>query len=77
MGLLPEVQLAACIYDAKRKKIVLYYVGDVGEKELAASLTAKLPRYMLPNKVIKLEEMPLTANKKTDRAALKKAYEGG
>ncbi len=77
VGLLPEVQLAACIYDAKRKKIVLYYVGDVGEKELAASLTAKLPRYMLPNKVIKLEEMPLTANKKTDRAALKKAYEGG
>jgi len=77
VGLLPEVKMTACIYDAKRKKIELYYVGDLPEKELAAALETKLPRYMLPNKVVKLEEMPLTANKKIDRAALKKAYGGG
>jgi len=77
VGLLPEIKMTACIYDAKRKKIVLYYVGDLSEKDLAAAAETKLPRYMLPNKVVKLEEMPLTANKKIDRAALKKAYEGG
>jgi len=77
VGLLPGVGLTACIYDAKRKKIVLYYTGDLPEKDLAAALETKLPRYMLPNKVLKLEEMPLTANKKIDRAALKKAYAGG
>jgi len=74
-GLLPGVQMSACIYDEKRKKIVLYFVGELSEKELTAALEPRLPRYMLPNKVIKLEEMPLTANKKIDRTALKKAYE--
>lgn len=77
VGLLPGIQMTACIYDSKRKKIVLYFVGDFSEKELAAAMETKLPRYMLPNKVVKLEEMPLTANKKIDRAALKEAYESG
>ncbi len=77
VSLLPEIQMAACIYDAKKKKIVLYYVGDIAEAELTAALEPKLPRYMLPNKVFKLAEMPLTANKKIDRPALKKAYENG
>lgn len=77
VGLLPAVKMTACIYDAKRKKIVLYYVGDVPEKELAAVMEANLPRYMQPNKVVKLEEMPLTANRKIDRAALRRAYENG
>lgn len=77
VGLLPEVKMAACVYDAKRKKIVLYYVGGLTEKELSAAVEAKLPRYMQPNKVVRLEEMPLTANRKIDRAALRKAYGNG
>ena len=47
------------------------------EKELAATLKTKLPRYMLPNKIIKLEQMPFTANGKIDRVTLKKWYEEG
>ena len=39
------------------------------------SLKEKLARYMLPNKVEKLEKMPLTANGKLDRTALKKYYQ--
>ena len=34
-------------------------------------LKDKLPRYMLPNRVKKLETMPLTANGKLDRVTLK------
>ena len=35
------------------------------------ALKKKLPRYMIPNNVYALEQMPLTANGKTDRVKLK------
>ena len=54
---------------------MLYYVGDMPLKELVTVLREKLPRYMIPNKVIQLETMPLTANGKLDRVTLKKMFE--
>ncbi len=65
------IKLAACVYDDKRGKILLYYVGDMTEKQLMAEIKSKLPRYMRPNRMIKLEEMPFTANGKIDRVTLK------
>ena len=41
---------------------------------LTAFLKEKLPRYMLPNKMERLERMPLTPNGKVDRVKLKDAY---
>lgn len=75
VGMLAGVHMTACIYDAKRVKIVLYYVGDISEKELTEALKSRLPRYMLPNKLIRLEQMPFTANGKIDRVTLKNMYE--
>ena len=54
---------------------MLYFVGDMEGKALAAALRDKLPRYMLPNIVNKLGTMPLTPNGKLDRVLLKKKYE--
>lgn len=48
-------------------QIVLYYVGEAQEKELAVLLKERLPRYMIPNHIRKLEQMPFTANGKVDR----------
>lgn len=64
------VRLSGCIYDQTKGKIVLYYVGTVEERELATALREKLPRYMIPNRMIRLEQMPLTANGKIDRVTL-------
>ncbi|MCM1045227.1 MAG: amino acid adenylation domain-containing protein [Candidatus Gastranaerophilales bacterium] len=75
VDMLPGIRMAACIYDTERSKIILYYVGDPSEKELVSALRSKLPRYMLPNRTIRLEEMPFTANGKIDRVTLKKRYE--
>ncbi len=75
VGMLSGVHMTACIYDTKRVKIVLYYVGDISEKELTEALKGRLPRYMLPNKMIRLEQMPFTANGKIDRVTLKNMYE--
>lgn len=72
VNMLPGIKLSACIYDMQKGKIVLYYVGDVTEKEVVLAMKTKLPRYMLPNKTVRLENMPFTANGKIDRVALKK-----
>lgn len=65
------VNIAACIYDDEKGKIVLYYLGDITEKELTQAVRARLPRYMLPNRTVRLDEMPFTANGKIDRIKLK------
>lgn len=62
---------ACCIYDKEKEKIVLFYVGEKDKKEVKGILKDKLPRYMLPNKIIQLDEMPLTPNGKIDRNLLK------
>lgn len=75
VDMMDEVKMAGCIYDNIKKKIVLFYVGDIDEKNMALSLKEKLPRYMVPNSIRRLEAMPLTSNGKLDRNGLKKMYE--
>ncbi len=70
-----EVKLSGCIYDNKKGKIVLYYVGEIEAGELTTILRNKLPRYMIPNYVERLETMPLTPNGKINRVFLKEKYE--
>lgn len=74
-NMIDAVQMAACIYDKAKGKIVLFFVGSCNEKDLTAALKERLPRYMLPNKLIRLENMPLTANGKLNRIELKNRYE--
>lgn len=64
------IERACCLYDARRKKLTLYYLGDVEKKTLVAALEESLPSFMLPNKTIPVNTMPLTKNGKIDRRAL-------
>ncbi len=70
VGRLEEIKLCACTYDRDRDKIVLHFVGDIDKKTLIEKLKELLPRYMLPGRVISLDEMPFTANGKIDRKKL-------
>lgn len=74
VNLLDEIKMTGCIYDREKNKIVLFYVGDLDERGLVAALKEKLPRYMIPNRIIRLEQMPLTLNGKLDRVALGEMY---
>ena len=65
------VSAACCTFDPEKKKIALYYVGDMEPPVLAAHLKEKLPRYMLPNTLRRLDKMPTTPNGKIDRNFLK------
>lgn len=68
---LEGVEMNCCIYDSSKLKIVLFYVGDIESEEVMKRLKLLLPEYMLPNKRIKLDKMPMNLNGKIDRAYLK------
>ena len=70
-----SVKTACCIFDNVKKKIILFYVGVVTPAEMTAYIKEKLPRYMVPNVVRQLDEMPFTPNGKIDRNGLKMMYE--
>ncbi len=65
-----DVSRACCLYDAEHKQILLFYTGDMEEKQMLPHLLTYLPRYMLPAVCKRLERFPLTPNGKIDRKAL-------
>ena len=71
----PDVRSACCIFDNVKKKIVLYYTGEITLAELNNYIKSKLPRYMIPNVTRQLDTLPLTPNGKIDRNKLKTLYE--
>ena len=69
------VKTACCIFDNVKKKIILFYAGDVTPADMTTYIKEKLPRYMVPNVARQLEEMPFTPNGKIARNGLKMMYE--
>lgn len=68
------IKSCCCIYVKEKEKIVLFYVGDMEKKELTKGLKDRLPRYMLPNAIMQVEQMPLTLNGKMDRIKMEEIY---
>ncbi len=56
----------------EKKHIVSYYTlnSAISEDDLYEFLKTKLPNYMLPAKIVKLDALPLTINGKVDKKAL-------
>ncbi len=51
--------------------LVAFYTGEAArEAEIAQQLAAQLPSYMVPGRILHVEEFPLTSHGKVDRAAL-------
>lgn len=68
---LEEIALCCCLYDEKRQKIVLFIEEQLDKAYINERIARLVPEYMLPNKVITLETMPINANGKIDRVKLK------
>ena len=66
-----SITRACCIYDQTKKRILLFYTGNREGKELLTELRDVLPPFMLPNKLMNLDKMPMTKNGKIDRNQLK------
>lgn len=66
-----EISMNCCLYDDEKDKIVVFVEEEITLSELNEKLKALIPEYMLPNKIVKLEKMPLNGNGKIDRVKLK------
>lgn len=67
---------AACVFDSALDRIVLFYTSDSHEDiDIINSVKNKIPVYMFPEVIIRLEGMPYSLNGKIDRTELKKIYE--
>lgn len=65
-----QVAVVACEFDNYKRLIAYFSGGNKQESDIKNHLINKLPRYMIPDVFIFLEEFPLTANGKIDRKTL-------
>ena len=71
----PAVSVSAAALrddDGKEKQLLAYIVAqsDPSPRDLQEFLLERLPGYMVPSAFVRLDNLPLTANGKVDRAAL-------
>ncbi len=64
------VTRAFCVYDERKSRLRLFYEGEAEEKDLLAKAKSKLPFYMHPSSVYKMDEIPLSKHGKVDRKKL-------
>ncbi|HEX8393776.1 MAG TPA: non-ribosomal peptide synthase/polyketide synthase [Longimicrobium sp.] len=62
---------------AGENRLVAYVAGEVDEAALRAHCAARLPTYMVPQAIVLLDALPLTANGKVDHRALPLPGAGG
>jgi amino acid adenylation domain-containing protein len=66
-----EISMNCCLYDEKRSKIVLFIAEKLELDYVNEKISHLVPEYMLPNRLIKVDRMPMNANGKIDRVKLK------
>ena len=72
LGLLEGLTRACCVFQEEKNRIVAFYTGTAEPRELRRALKEKVPVYMVPNKFIRLDSLPLNKNGKIDRARIRK-----
>ncbi len=70
-GSIDGVERCCCLYDEPNKKIVLFCQTALDAAKIKELLRTKISKYMLPEKVIVMDHIPINANGKTDRQYLK------
>jgi D-alanine--poly(phosphoribitol) ligase subunit 1 len=70
--------VAAVVVDVTGGQAVAAFVSGAARtpSEIRERLRVLVPPYMLPRRVVELEALPLSANGKVDRAALRALLEG-
>ena len=77
---LDEIELAAAsfgitecaaLYQEEKELLWLFYAGDMSVRDVAVDLRKKLPGFMVPRKIKKLDALPVLPNGKTDIRSLR------
>lgn len=73
-GALEEINRCCCLYNAAKRKIMLFCeLNDetISSQQIRSTLRKKLSSYMVPQKVIIMDHLPINQNGKIDRQKLK------
>lgn len=65
---IPGVDSSICVFDRDRNRIIGFYKGKPASGDVRRALKEKLPPYMVPNRLLQAEDIPLNKNGKKDRA---------
>lgn len=66
-----EIDECYCVYRKEKQKIGLFYKGNIEKREIAIFLRERLPDYMIPRKITKIETFPMKLNGKVDLEKLR------
>lgn len=73
---LSEVNICCALFDKKKNRIVLIYESEYNlDKKLSEILSEKLPRFMIPSVLYRINNIPQTDHGKCDRISLQKMLE--
>ena len=71
MRKIPGIREECVMFDSGKDVLWCFYTGETDEKSVRAGLKEQLAKYMIPERFVRLEEMPHTASMKLDRGKLK------
>ena len=71
---LDGIEECCVLYDADKKQIYMFVIGDNEPRDVVLHFRKEMPPFMVPRKVIKLEEMPRLPNSKIDMQGLKSYF---
>ncbi len=63
---------SCCVFDSQHSVIVMCYTGKASAGEISKFLRQNLPSFMIPRKLINLDNLPKLYNGKIDRQLIKK-----
>lgn len=69
-----QIKNAGVFYKESVSEIIAVYEGNISEKEVEQLLENKIPKYMMPNRYVHVDAMPMNLNGKIDRVKLKQEY---
>lgn len=71
---LDGIEECCVLYDADKKQIYMFVIGDNEPRDVVLHFRNEMPPFMVPRKIIKLEEMPRLPNSKIDMQDLKSYF---
>ena len=68
------VSQCCAMYNKDKELLYLFYTGEATSKEIVLHFRAVLPAFMVPRKLIRMDELPRLPNGKLDMQAMKNLF---